>query len=60
MASRRTKPIRLKAVERDTAAVSGMLAALEEKRAATPKRRKHTIWTEEFLASGKVAKEVRS
>jgi len=52
MASRRTKPIRLKDVERARASAA-MLDELEEKRASGPTRRKPAIWTEAFLASGK-------
>ncbi|HJQ85020.1 MAG TPA: hypothetical protein VKA21_13135 [Candidatus Binatia bacterium] len=55
MATRKTKPIRLKArTARSSGEVSEMLAALEGRAPSRRARsRRSTIWTREFLASGK-------
>lgn len=58
MSSRRTKPIRLKALAAHRASeVSEMLAEIEGGSVSRrSKARRSSIWTREFLASGKPGK----
>ncbi|HJQ85021.1 MAG TPA: hypothetical protein VKA21_13140 [Candidatus Binatia bacterium] len=58
MATRKTKPIRLKALAaQPTVEIGEMVAELEGKSPARRSRsRRSAIWTREFLASGKIGK----
>jgi hypothetical protein len=57
MSKRRTKPIDLKALAADaTRARTDMSAHLEGTAPARRSRTRRALWTQEFLASGKIGK----